>query len=280
MAVIALVGLPGAPGVTTTALALLRTWPLEDGWRLLLAECDPDGGAILPGALGGRVPADRGLRNLAVSSRTQELVASFWTQLMAVTGDGSAERSRLLLPGLTEASQAASLAPVWGQLADLFVGIEEHRHDVLLDLGRAGVLGPSGVLARRADALVVVVRGTLRGVHAAKARIAMLRGVLAADGGPGSGSDGLAVLLVAEGPYGVREVEDALEAPVIATLPYRPKEAAVLSDGAAEDRRFPGCELMRAARTAVGPLRRHVAERRARVAAPLHQRLGVVGDAR
>lgn len=31
MAVIALVGVPGAPGVTSTALGLLRMWPVEHG---------------------------------------------------------------------------------------------------------------------------------------------------------------------------------------------------------------------------------------------------------
>ncbi|AVZ70928.1 hypothetical protein SLUN_00215 [Streptomyces lunaelactis] len=280
MAVIALVGLPGAPGVTSTALALLRTWPLGGGWRLVLAECDPDGGAILPGALSGRVPADRGLPNLAVSSRTQELVTSFWTQLMALTGEGDGERSRLLLPGLTEPGQAPSLGPVWSQLADLFVAIEEHQHDVLIDLGRDGAFGPSSVLARRADAVVVVVRGTLRSVHAAKPRIAMLRALLDGDQRSGTGSEALSVLLITEGPYGTREVEEALNVPVIATLPHRPKEAAVLSDGAPEDRRFAGSELMRAARTAVDPIQRHVSKQRARIAAPLHQWLGVVADAR
>lgn len=116
MAVIALAGVPGSPGVTATALALLRTWPLEDGWRLLLAECDPDGGAVLSGALEGRVPADRGLRYLAVSSRRQgqELVASFWTQLIAVDSRPGAERNRLLLPGLTDPCQASSLSPSGG----------------------------------------------------------------------------------------------------------------------------------------------------------------------
>lgn len=282
MAVIAIVGLPGAPGATSTALALLRTWPLGGGWRLLLAECDPDGGAILPGALGGRIPADRGLRNLAVSSRTQELVASFWTQLMALAGESDGDRSRLLLPGLTDPGQASSLVPVWSQLADLFVAIEEHQHDVLIDLGRSGAFGPSGVLAMRADAVVVVVRGTLRSVQAAKSRIAALRSVLDGDSslGSGSGSGALMVLLITEGPYGPREVEEALEVPVIATLPHRPKEAAVLSDGAREDRRFAGSELMRAARTAVDPIQQHVANRRARIAGPLYRWLGVVGDAR
>ncbi len=51
MAVIALAGSARAPGVTTSALALLRSWPLEGDRRMLLAECDPDGGAVLSGAL-------------------------------------------------------------------------------------------------------------------------------------------------------------------------------------------------------------------------------------
>ncbi|WP_433573704.1 hypothetical protein [Streptomyces sp. CA-251247] len=282
MAVIALAGVPGSPGVTATALALLRTWPLEEGWRILLAECDPDGGAVLSGALEGRVPADRGLRNLAVSSRRQgqELVACFWTQLIAVDSRPGAERNRLLLPGLTDPRQASSLSPVWGQLADLFTGIEQHRHDVLIDLGRSGASGASGVLAARAEAVLMVVRGTLRGVHAAKARVSMLRTALDSSSGAGSGVKGLAALLITEGPYGQQEVSAELSIPVIATLPYRPKEAAVLSDGAPEDRRFAGCELMRAARTAVDGIQRHVAEQRVRIAAPLHDRRGVSGHAR
>ncbi|MFI1400940.1 hypothetical protein [Streptomyces sp. NPDC020681] len=279
MAVIALVGLPGAPGTTTTALALLRVWPLEGGWRMVLAECDPDGGAVLPGALSGRIAADRGLPNLAVSTRTQgqELVASFWTQLMAV-GNSAGDHSRLLLPGLAHPSQASSLTPVWNQLADLFTGIEKHQHDVIVDLGRSGAFGPSSVLAARADAVVLVVRGTLRSIHAAKARIDMLRSLL--DDADGREGDPLAVLLITEGTYGPREVEKELRTPVVATLPHRPKEAAVLSDGSPEGRGFTDGELMRAARTAADGIQQHAARRRARVTAPLFRWLGVVGDAR
>jgi hypothetical protein len=262
MAVVALVGLPGAPGVTTTGLALLRAWPDQER-RLLLAECDPDGGAILPGAFQGRVPADHGLANLAVSARTQELVSSFWTQLMAVSaGQGSEDRSRLLLPGLTEPSQAAQLRPVWRQLGDLFAGIDGHQHDVLIDLGRSGAFGASQVLAARADVVVLVVRGTLRSLHAAQARVAMLRTVLEGDGG--RGGQGLCALLVKQGPYGRQEVQKALGVPVVAALPFRPEEAAVLSDGAPEDRRFAHGELMRAALQAGADLQRHGADRRHR----------------
>ncbi|GDY49430.1 hypothetical protein SVIO_000530 [Streptomyces violaceusniger] len=53
MPVIALAGSSGSPGVTTTALALLLSWPLEPGRRVVLAECDPDGGSVLYGLLQG-----------------------------------------------------------------------------------------------------------------------------------------------------------------------------------------------------------------------------------
>ncbi|MFB7411341.1 hypothetical protein ACFCZ2_29575 [Streptomyces sp. NPDC056202] len=272
MAVITLVGLPGAPGVTSTALALLRSWPLEDGRRLVLAECDPDGGAVLSGALQSTVVADRGLRNLTESSRTQDLVTAFWPQLIALENDEKrSERNRLLLPGLTTMQQASSLAPVWGQLADLFTGIEEHGHDVLVDLGRAGAFGPAGVLAMRADSVLVVMRGTLRSMHAARSRIEALRTLM--DGDSGRGSSALGILLVRQGPYGPREVEAELGVRVVASVPYRPEEAAVLSDGAPEGRGFMTGKLMSAARDATTPIRQQVATRRARVASPLQQRL-------
>ncbi|MGW2232351.1 hypothetical protein ACWCRG_43855, partial [Streptomyces formicae] len=106
MPVIALAGLPGAPGVTSTALALLRMWPLEQGRRVVLAECCPDGGAVLAGALQGRMAADRSLRNLAASHREQPLQDAFWTQLVSVSDDEHRnDRTRMLLPGLTEPGQ-------------------------------------------------------------------------------------------------------------------------------------------------------------------------------
>ncbi|MFJ5877404.1 hypothetical protein ACIQD1_22130 [Streptomyces sp. NPDC093088] len=281
MSVITLVGLPGAPGSTSTALALLRTWPLQEGRRLVLAECDPDGGAVLPGALQSAVAADRGLRNLTESARTQDLVTAFWPQLIALENDEKrSERNRLLLPGLTAIHQASSLTPVWGQLADLFTGIEAHGHDVLVDLGRSGAFGPAGVLALRADAVLVVMRGTLRSMHAARSRIQALRTLMDGDSGQGSGA--LGVLMIRQGPYGPREVQDEFGVRVVAILPYRPDEAAVLSDGAPESRGFMTSKLMSAAVDASTPIRQMVATRRARLASPLQQRLlkGVVPGAR
>ncbi|NEB78980.1 hypothetical protein G3I40_27725 [Streptomyces sp. SID14478] len=283
MAVIALAGLPGAPGVTTTALALLQSWPLEDDRRTLLAECDPDGGAVLAGALQSSLRADIGLRNLAVSRRgEQPLPQAFWTQLVRLGGDdGAASERHVLLPGLPDPSLAPSLKPEWPALADLFVGIDRlstHPHDVLIDLGRSGVYGPTRVLAQRADLVLLVMRGTLRSLHAAKSRVPMVQAAL--EDGHGGPSPSLGILLITQGSYGKREVESELETRVITTLPYRPEEAAVLSDGAPEPRKFARSPLMKAAREACPPLQQLVLMRRSRLRSPMQQRLAEVRRAR
>ncbi|MFJ8762164.1 hypothetical protein [Streptomyces cyaneofuscatus] len=259
MAVIALTGGLGSPGVTTTAMALLLTWPLETGHRVVLAECDPDGGAILPGALQGTLGNTHGLRNLALAGRQNQLAEAFWRQLVDVTDAGS--RDRLVLPGLYDPAHASSMGAVWDQLAHLFAGVEKHQHDVLVDLGRRGAVGPSSVLAQRADVVLMVARNTLRGLQSAQVRLAAMREQL----GPGSE---IGLLLVDRGPFVRGEVAKHLGAPVVATLPWRPVEAEVLSDGAPQPRKFETSELMRAARSATGRVRELVEARRSRLGAP------------
>jgi hypothetical protein len=259
MAVIALAGCSGAPGVTTSALTLLLSWPLEAGRKLVLAECDPDGGAVLHGLLQGTLGDRYGLRNLSVAARKGEFGDAFWRQLIDLSGeDGKQEspRDRLLLPGITDPAQAASLRSVWKALGVTFRGIEaEHGHDVLIDLGRRGAFGPSGVLAEQADAVLVVVRSTLRGLQAAQARVSQLEDRI--------GDVGL--LVIDEGPYPSGEVQRVLQVPVVATLPYAPKDARVLSDGAEQPRHFPKSPLMKAARTSSALLIQRAAVRRARL---------------
>ncbi|MFD7708583.1 hypothetical protein [Streptomyces sp. NPDC059786] len=259
MAVIALAGCSGAPGVTTSALALLLAWPLQPGRRMILAECDPDGGAVSHGLLQGTLGDRYGLRNLSVAARQGDLGAAFWRQLIDLSGDGGKEatpRDRLLLPGLTDPGQAASLGTVWKALGLIFRGIEaEHGHDVLIDLGRRGAFGPSGVLAEQADALVVVVRNTLRCLQAAESRVRALEEQVGDVG----------VLLVDQGPYPAGEVQRVLQVPVVATLPYAPEDARVLSDGAELPRRFTRSPLMKAARTGSALLVQRTALRRARL---------------
>ncbi|MER5913013.1 hypothetical protein ABT124_21555 [Streptomyces sp. NPDC001982] len=244
MGVIALAGCSGAPGVTTSALALLLAWPLQPGRRMILAECDPEGGAVLHGLLLGQLGDRYGLRNLSVAARKGEFGEAFWRQLIDLSGeDGRNEspRNRLLLPGITDPAQAASLSPVWKALAVTFRGIDaDHGHDVLIDLGRGGAFGPSAVLAEQADTVVVVVRNTLRCLQAAQARVSALEERVG----------GVGLIVIDEGPYPAGEVQRVLQMPVVATLPYAPKDARVLSDGAEQPRNFTKTALMKAARTA------------------------------
>jgi hypothetical protein len=262
MAVIAVVGGPGAPGATTAALALLLAWPVPGGRRVLLAECDPDGGAVLAGALEGRVEAVYGLRNLAVADRRGRLAEALWEQLVDLSPEGTADR--LLLPGLTDPTQAAGLAYTWEPLVETLHALEAHGCDVIVDLGRSGAYGHSAVLARRADVVLVTVRSTLRGLSAARPRIAALREDLDT---AGTGADALGLLMVQQGPYPAADVSRELGVPVIGLLPHAPRTAAVLSDGGeSTDRRFVRSELMRAARSAVDEVRVLVGRRRVRLA--------------
>ncbi|MFI6152557.1 hypothetical protein ACIBCA_07690 [Kitasatospora sp. NPDC051170] len=262
MAVIAVAGGPGAPGATTTALALLLAWPLPPGRRVLLVEADPDGGAILAGALEGRVEAVYGLRNLAVADRRGLLAQTIWEQLIDLSPEGDARR--LLLPGLTDPAQAPGLAYTWEPLAELLHGLEAQGYDVIVDLGRSGTTGASAVLARRADAVVAVVRTTLRGLSAVRPRLAALAEDLAAGG---TGADALGLLLVAEGPYPGAEVSREFGLPVLGVLPHAVRTARVLSDGGdTADRRFVRSELMRTARSAADEVHLLVRRRRQRLA--------------
>ncbi|WP_063763157.1 hypothetical protein [Streptomyces sp. NRRL WC-3742] len=262
MAVIAVAGGPGAPGATTTALALLLAWPLPPGRRVLLVEADPDGGAVLAGALEGRVEAVYGLRNLAVADRRGLLAQTIWEQLIDLSPEGDARR--LLLPGLTDPAQAPGLAYTWEPLAELLHGLEAQGYDVIVDLGRSGTTGASAVLARRADAVAAVVRTTLRGLSSARPRLAALAEDLAAGG---TGADALGLLLVAEGPYPGAEVSREFGLPVLGVLPHAVRTARVLSDGGdTADRRFVRSELMRTARSAADEVHLLVRRRRQRLA--------------
>ncbi|MFD8752715.1 hypothetical protein ACFV0O_17290, partial [Kitasatospora sp. NPDC059577] len=262
MAVIAVVGGPGAPGATTTALALLLAWPLQPGRRIVLVEADPDGGAVLAGALEGRVEAVYGLRNLAVADRRGLLAQAIWEQLIDLSPEGDARR--LLLPGLTDPTQAPGLAYTWEPLAELLHGIEQQGYDVIVDLGRSGATGAGAVLARRADVVAVTVRTTLRGLSSVRPRLAALTEDLAS---AGTGPDALGLLLVAEGPYARAEVTRELGLPVLGVLPYATRTAKVLSDGGdTTDRRFVRSELMRTARSAADEVQLLVRRRRQRLA--------------
>ena len=107
MALIAVAADKGAPGVTTTALALAAVWPRP----VLLAECDPAGGDLvyrLPAADGGRLDPRRGLLSLAVAARRGLQPHQAWEHTQKLSGGLD------ILTGVTNAEQGAGLNLLWG----------------------------------------------------------------------------------------------------------------------------------------------------------------------
>ncbi|MYW06087.1 hypothetical protein, partial [Streptomyces sp. SID3343] len=259
MTVVAVTGGQGAPGSTSTALALLLTWPLPPGRRVILIEGDPDGGTILAGALQGRVSAEYGLHQLGVAHRQGNLVDAFFRQLVDLS-DG--RRERLLLPGLVDPTQASGLAYTWDAISQLAAGLggQQIPHDVIVDLGRRGTSGASAIMSRRADVVLPIVRGTLPSLAQARPRITSLRNDLDTHG---TGSDAVGIVLIEQGRYPRQEIGRQLESPVLGLLPYDPERARVLSDGEGDTgKRFLRSKFMRAARTTADAAVHLAAQRR------------------
>jgi hypothetical protein len=223
MAVIALTSAKGSPGVTAAALTLTLTWPGE----VVLAECDPAGGSILAGYLAGALPADRGVRELAVAAlRGEDLRQHWWGQLVDLHPP---HRRRLLLPGITDPAQSGTLRPVWDRLAEFFADLERtDGYDVIIDCGRLATPNPPWPLLLRADVVLLTLRPTLPGMSAAVPTVRALRHQLAEQG---AGIGSLALLLTGGGDQRGRTVATELATTVLAELPDDPRTARVLSHG-------------------------------------------------
>ncbi|MGP4049370.1 MinD/ParA family ATP-binding protein [Streptomyces sp. 2A115] len=237
-------------GVTTAALALT----MASARPSLLAECDPAGGTIRAGLLQGQVSAGYGLYHLAAADRVGpvELANAFASHLWPL--DGQAGHRRALF-GLTDPAQAAALSRTWPALSDvLHVMAESADYDVFVDAGRlaleAGRLHPTltpAPLLYKADLVLLAVRGTEQALTLTRHLIRPLRTELE-DNGTGAGALGL--LLIEDGPFRSHQVAEALEAPVLAVLPWDPDTAAYLTAGGKVPRGFARSPLLRYARTA------------------------------
>ena len=126
MSLYALVSAGGAPGVTTSALALTLSWPSQ----VILAECDPSGGDVLAGLFAAHLPATKGLVPLALTAgqSTDAVSAALWHQLIELDD----ERARLLLAGWATPGRAPRSAPAWPALAAALTTLPG---DIIADCG-------------------------------------------------------------------------------------------------------------------------------------------------
>jgi hypothetical protein len=253
MAIVALLSAKGSPGVTTAALACTLTWRR----RLVLAECDPAGGSILAGYLGGTLDGARGLGELAVAElRDGTLEQSFWNQLVDLDAP---KRERLLLPGVVDAAQAGSVTPLWQRIADFLGDLERGQpgYDVIVDCGRLHVANPPWPLLRAAAVVVLVTGARLPDLSAARCAARAVERHLAEHRiAPGS----LRLLPVGAG-HGRGEISRALRLPVLGELPTDARTADVLAHGGTVRASRP---LMKAAGALEVPVRALLDRRRAR----------------
>jgi hypothetical protein len=186
MALIAIGADKGAPGVTTTALALAAVWPRP----VLLAECDPAGGDLvyrLPALDGGRLDPRRGVLSLAVAARRGMQSNQVWEQTQKLHGGLD------VLTGVTNAEQGAGLNLLWGPVGKMLAGIPQA--DVIADCGRIGVDGPHYDLLAEATLVVLITRPVLGEIIRLRDRVAA---VAAAAGKRGRRGFAVDVVVVAD----------------------------------------------------------------------------------
>lgn len=256
MTVIAVCSAKGAPGATTTALALALAWPVGGG-SVLLVDADPAGADLASGYLQGATGPGAGAG--AVATARGDLLDAVHGSAVALDATGS----RLLLTGPAPFPPTRpGTAPAWSRMRELdSTGGEGWT--VLVDVGRLPAGADVSLLAT-ADLVVLVTGSSLRAVAAARPAAKAMCTVEPT----GSASPRGWLLVVGERrPYPAEEVASSLGLPLLGSMAWDPRAAAVLSDGAPAGRWFARTALMRSA-TAVAARLRDSAERRTPSSAP------------
>lgn len=237
---IALVSGKGAPGVTTTALALTMAWPRP----ALLVELDPTGGDVRLGYGQGIRTDGRGLTMLR-DERRSNLAARLWDNVLQLEG----HEHRWWLPGVDHPRQARLMD--WTKIADLLTESGGLGVDVIADCGTYWTERPPRQVWQAAILVGLIVRPTVPGVATARitaeALVADLEtGGLGADrlvGIPVGGGSGVA-------PYPVRDVREALPSLPIPTSIAWDRRGADILTGISPARRRPSKLMKQAAAAA------------------------------
>jgi MinD-like ATPase involved in chromosome partitioning or flagellar assembly len=228
MTVIAL-GSVRSCGLTTLAVALTATWPAER--QVLLCECDPAGGTL---AAAAGWPSEPSTVSLAAAARRESDPEVVWSHTHDLPGGAPV----LAGPALPEQASGAiaMLDALLGRLGELSA-------DVVIDCGRLTAGFPRSI-TENSDQLVLAARPALADLH----------GVAAWCEAYSDQREGLALVLIGEGPYSNAEVTEALGLPVLARLPWDPGAAARLVSMPVTDRELNRSPLIRSARTLAGHL--------------------------
>ncbi|WP_298746952.1 hypothetical protein [uncultured Serinicoccus sp.] len=238
MSVIALTSASGSPGVTTTALglALTRSRPTT------LLDADPTGGSpILAGYLRGQSMPTDSLIDLYVAHNQGHLREALPQATLTLP-----DTKVTLIPGVRSHVQAGALGGLWDPLLGALKALGSTGQDTVIDLGRLGLEAAADQLMLGADLTLLVARSDLVALSGARSWAHTLR-TRFEELGAGAA---LGVLLVGPGrPYGTKEVAAVMGVPVVATVEWDPRTAAVFSAGA-QVRKLNQSPLVRSLRSA------------------------------
>ncbi|GEK19908.1 ParA family protein [Cellulomonas xylanilytica] len=236
MSVVAVCSTHGAPGVTTTALAMTWVWPLvHPDRRVLLVDADPAGSGLLTGYLHGSVPAAGGTVALAVNRGPLSV-----EQIIECSVAIDAGSTRMVLAGIADPRQARPLAAMWNALVDATRDLGRVGIDVVIDVGRVGHRYEPTPLLVGADVVAVAVRPDLASVVPAAAAVLTLQEARGARIAP--------VAMVIGDGYSPVEVATALRAGCAVSVARDQWAASALATGGAQGWRFDRSPLLRSIR--------------------------------
>ncbi|AZM46738.1 hypothetical protein DMB38_13780 [Streptomyces sp. WAC 06738] len=203
MALIAVAADKGAPGVTTTAVALAAVWPR----RALLAEADPAGGDLVyrsVGQNGNSLDPNTGMLSLAATARRGIAAEQLWDHAQPMSGGLD------VIVGLGNSDQSAGLTRLWPTLGRAFAALAESPHggaDVIADCGRVGVESGTLELFSHASLVLLVARALPEQIARVRDRASSLSARLHGTqrGAAALGTPLIGVLLVTE-PSGAAKV--------------------------------------------------------------------------
>jgi MinD-like ATPase involved in chromosome partitioning or flagellar assembly len=254
VAVIAVLSAKGSPGATTLALGLALARPRPT----VLVEADASGAsAVLAGYLRATRRHDRGLIDVALANSLGESLPDALQAALMPLPDSDVR----LLPGIANATQAASLSDLWSPFGSELRRLDDT--DVIIDVGRLGAQHGAEPLLASADLILLALRSDLPAIAATRGRLPLLRADLER---LGSGADALrSVVIGPDRPYATKEIEAAIDLPVLGEVAWDPRGAAVLSHGANGRRSWHGGRLNRSLAALITSTEQVLADRTAPV---------------
>ncbi len=200
-----------SPGLTTAVVALGLSWP--EARQVFVAELDPDGGTI---SGWHAAHPDPGLKTLAAAGRHYLSPGLVTSHLQTLPGG---------LPVLMSPPSPDRCTAALGALNPVGLGKTLRAipdFDVIADCGRIDSSSPALPVLREADAVIFVVRPSLREIVGLRSRLETLELPQATRAG---------IVVVKEGPHRVEDVAAAFILPVIGTLEWDPRAASAINDG-------------------------------------------------